>query len=145
MASNRVDRFMKGLARILRNTNENKPVSLNLLPLEQRLNPAPTLLVPSTSAAAPIGLLAGSTLPFSGALALDLLDTPNPASTSPFTVSVTASAGTVTASASGSANVSGAGTGVVTLSGSLADIRASLARLSYANGTPGTATLTVPA
>ncbi|MCY2950353.1 MAG: hypothetical protein NTZ71_19475, partial [Planctomycetota bacterium] len=145
MASNRVDRFMKGLARILRNTNENKPVSLNLLALEERLNPAPNLLVPSTSAAAPIGVLAGSTLPFSGALALDLLDTPNPASTSPFTVSVTASAGTVTASASGSANVSGAGTGVVTLSGSLADIRASLASLSYANVTPGTATLTVAA
>jgi hypothetical protein len=136
---------MKGLARILRNSSENKPVSLNLLALEERLNPAPNLLVPSTTAAAPIGLLAGSTLPFSGALALDLLDTPTPASTSPFSVTVTASAGTVSATGSGSANVSGAGTGMVTLSGSLADIRASLSSLSYVNGTPGTATLTVAA
>ena len=60
MASKRVDRFMKGLARILRKSKDNKPVSLNLLPLEARLNPAPNLLVPSTSAAAPIGFVGGT-------------------------------------------------------------------------------------
>jgi hypothetical protein len=128
MASKRVDRFMKGLARILRNSSENKPVSLNLLALEERLNPAPNLLVPSTSSTAPIAFVGGS-LAFSGALQLDLLDTPTPASTSPFSVTVTASAGTV--SATGAATVNGSGTGSLTLSGSLADLRSTLASLCF--------------
>ncbi|MFZ4646426.1 MAG: beta strand repeat-containing protein, partial [Gemmataceae bacterium] len=144
MASKRVDRFMKGLARILRNSSENKPVSLNLLALEEHLNPAPNLLVPSTSSTAPIAFVGGS-LAFSGALQLDLLDTPTPASTSPFSVTVTASAGTVSATGAGAATVNGSGTGSLTLSGSLADLRSTLASLSYANGGTGAATLTVTA
>ena len=77
-------------------------VNLDLMQLEPRLVMAPNVLAPETTAANPFGFPAG-TLNLSGALAVSLLDTPTPASTAPFQVTVASSAGT--ASVGSPANV----------------------------------------
>ena len=136
--------FQDALARILLRGKKGKKdqASLNLLALEARLNPAPNLMVPVTTSLAPLGFVAGTTLPFSGALEIDLLDTPSPASQGTFSVTITATAGTANIDPSGLSSlvVSNNNTANVRLSGSLADINTALATLTYSNPTPsGTA------
>ncbi len=141
--------FQIALNRITgRNQSVKNRVELNLLALEARLNPAPNLLVPSTSAAAPLGMVAGATLPFSGALEIDLLDTPTPASTGNFSVTINASAGTANVNTTGLPNVvvSSNNSAAVTLSGPLSELNSALATLTYSNptaaATPATLALT---
>ena len=134
--------FQTALNRITgRNKSVKHRVELNLLTLEARLNPAPNLLVPSTTSGAPLGMVAGSTLPFSGALEIDLLDTPTPASTGNFSVTINASAGTANVNTTGLPNVvvSSNNTAAVTLSGPLNEINSALATLTYSNPNPTTA------
>lgn len=57
--------------------NKNQ-IKLDLLKLEERLVPAPNLLVPTTTAGAPLGFVQNTNLAFSGALDIELLDTPTP-------------------------------------------------------------------
>lgn len=118
---------------------------MDLLKLEERLVPAPNLLVPTTTAGAPLGFVQNTNLAFSGALDIELLDTPTPASTGNFTTTVAATAGTASATASGSASVTGSGTNSLSISGSLADVNATLNSLTYTNSTTGAASLVVTA
>jgi len=124
--------------------NKNQ-IKLDLLKLEERLVPAPNLLVPSTTSGAPLGFVAGTNLAFSGALDIELLDTPTPTSTGSFTTTVAATAGTASATASGAAAVTGSGTNSLSISGSLADVNATLNSLTYTNSTTGAASLVVTA
>ena len=126
--------------------NKNQ-IKLDLLKLEERLVPAPNLVVPTTTSGAPLGFLAGSNsnLAFSGALDIELLDTPSPASTNSFNTTVAATAGTASATASGAAVVSGSGTNALTIAGNLADVNATLNSLTYTNSTTGAASLVVTA
>ena len=124
--------------------NKNQ-INLDLLKLEERLVPAPNLVVPTTTSGAPLGFLEGSNLAFSGALDIELLDTPTPTSTGSFTTTVAATAGTASATASGAAAVTGSGTNSLSISGSLADVNATLNSLTYTNSTTGAASLVVTA
>jgi hypothetical protein len=124
--------------------NKNQ-IKLDLLKLEERLVPAPNLLVPTTTSGAPLGFVAGTNLAFSGALDIELLDTPTPTSTGSFTTTVAATAGTASATASGAAAVTGSGTNSLSISGSLADVNATLNSLTYTNSTTGAASLVVTA
>jgi hypothetical protein len=109
--------------------NKNQ-IKLDLLKLEERLVPAPNLVVPTTTSGAPLGFLAGTNLAFSGALDIELLDTPTPTSTGSFSTTVAATAGTASATASGAAVVSGSGTNALTIAGNLADVNATLNSLT---------------
>lgn len=124
--------------------NKNQ-IKLDLLKLEERLVPAPNLVVPTTTSGAPLGFVAGTNLAFSGALDIELLDTPTPTSTGNFNTTVAASAGTASATASGAATVTGSGTNSLSISGSLADVNATLNSLTYTNSTTGAASLVVTA
>ncbi len=93
-------------------------------------------------------MVAGATLPFSGALEIDLLDTPTPASTGNFSVTINASAGTANVNTTGLPNVvvSSNNSAAVTLSGPLSELNSALATLTYSNptaaATPATLALT---
>jgi hypothetical protein len=124
--------------------NKNQ-IKLDLLKLEERLVPAPNLVVPTTTSGAPLGFVAGTNLAFSGALDIELLDTPTPTSTGSFSTTVAATAGTASATASGAAVVTGSGTNALTIAGNLADVNATLNSLTYTNSTTGAASLVVTA
>ena len=124
--------------------NKNQ-IKLDLLKLEERLVPAPNLVVPTTTSGAPLGFVQNTNLAFSGALDIELLDTPSPASTGNFTTTVATTAGTASATASGAAVVSGSGTNALTIAGNLADVNATLNSLTYTNSTTGAASLVVTA
>ncbi|NBY00985.1 MAG: hypothetical protein EBQ87_03240, partial [Planctomycetes bacterium] len=70
---------------------------------------------------------------------------PTPTSTGNFNTTVAASAGTASATASGAATVTGSGTNSLSISGSLADVNATLNSLTYTNSTTGAASLVVTA
>ncbi|GEM_PF-2773934 len=123
--------------------NKNQ-IKLDLLKLEERLVPAPNLLVPTTTSGAPLGFVAGTNLAFSGALDIELLDTPNPASTGTFTT-VATTAGTTSATASCTATVSDSGTNSLTIAGNLADVNATLNSITYTNSTTDPDSLVVTA
>jgi len=120
-------------------------VKLDLLKLEERLVPAPNLYTPTTSSVAPLGITPGS-LNLSGPLAISLLDTPTPASTSPLRVTIATSAGTASVGTPSNVTVTGDGTNNLQIQGPLSDINAALANLVYssttANATPATITVT---
>ena len=120
-------------------------IKLDLVKLEERLVPAPNLVCPSTTSGAPLGFVAGTNLAFSGALDIELLNTPTPASTGNFTTTINATAGTASATASGAATVTGSGTNSLTIAGNLADVNATLNSLTYTNSTAGAASLVVTA
>jgi hypothetical protein len=121
-------------------------VNLDLMQLEPRLVMAPNVLAPETTAANPFGFPAGA-LNLSGALAVSLLDTPTPASTAPFQVTVASSAGTASVGSPANVTVTGDGTNSLQLQGSLADLNAALGGLVYTNATASAtnATITVTA
>jgi hypothetical protein len=121
-------------------------VNLDLMQLEPRLVMAPNVLAPETTAANPFGFPAGS-LNLSGALAVSLLDTPTPASTAPFQVTVASSAGTASVGSPANVTVTGDGTNSLQLQGSLEDLNAALGALVYTNATASAtnATITVTA
>ena len=124
--------------------NKNQ-IKLDLLKLEERLVPAPNLVVPTTTSGAPLGFVAGTNLAFSGALDIELLDTPTPASTGSFNTTVAATAGAASVTASGTATVTGSGTNSLTIAGNLADVNATLNSLTFTNSTTGAASLVVTA
>ncbi|MEY4394462.1 MAG: hypothetical protein RL595_1711, partial [Planctomycetota bacterium] len=121
-------------------------IKLDLVKLEERLVPAPNLLVPSTTSTAPLGFNAGS-LNVSGALGITLLDTPTPASTTPLRVTIATSAGTASVGTPSNVTVTGDGTNNLQIQGPLTDINAALANLVYSNNTANAtpATITVSA
>ena len=121
-------------------------IKLDLLKLEERLVPAPNLLTPTTSSTAPLAFTPGS-LNLSGPLAINLLDTPTPASTSPLRVTIATSAGTASVGTPSNVTVTGDGTNNLQIQGPLTDINAALANLVYSNNTANAtpATITVSA
>ena len=121
-------------------------VNLGLMQLEPRLVMAPNVLAPETTAANPFGFPAG-VLNLSGALAVSVLDTPSPASTAPFQVTVASSAGTASVGNPANVTVTGDGTNSLQFQGSIADINAALGGLVYTNATASAtnATITVTA
>ena len=146
------DLFLRFLNKISKKVSRRKTtkwnknqIKLDLLKLEERLVPAPNLVVPTTTSGAPLGFVQNTNLAFSGALDIELLDTPTPASTGNFTTTVATTAGTASATASGAASVTGSGTNSLTIAGNLADVNATLNSLTYTNSTTGAASLVVTA
>ena len=124
--------------------NKNQ-IKLDLLKLEERLVPAPNLVVPTATSGAPPRVCTEHQPRLFWRIDIELLNTPTPAGTGSFTTTFATTALTASATASGAASVTGSGTNSLSISGNLADVNATLNSLTCTNSITGAASLVVTA